>query len=192
MDCRLSSPKGELTEEQVRATAEECAALLGEDFMCYGDDSMAKVCVDLLRAQDKNLAVAETFSGGRLANAFTDICGASKCFSGGVVCYSNDAKMTLLDCPECLISQHGAVSAECAVALATGVSETLAADYGMSIAGFTGPCSGSKANPIGAIYVALHAPHGVWSKKFNYWLRRELVRVQSGRSGPSRRITTAL
>jgi len=209
VDCRLSSPGGELTEEQVRATAEECAALLGEDFMCYGDDSMAKVCVDLLRAQEKSLAVAETFSGGRLASAFTDICGASKCFSGGVVCYSNEAKMTLLDCPECLISQHGAVSAECAVALATGVSETLAADYGMAIAGFTGPCSGSKANPIGTIYVALHAPHGVWSKKLNYpgprrtvmvravntaldWLRRELVRAQAGRSGPSRRITKML
>jgi nicotinamide-nucleotide amidase len=209
VDCRLSSPGGGLTEEQVRATAEECASLLGEDFMCYGDNSMAKVCVDLLRAQEKNLAVAETFSGGRLASAFTDICGASKCFSGGVVCYSNAAKMTLLDCPECLISQHGAVSAECAVALATGVSETLAADYGISIAGFTGPCSGSKANPMGTIYVALHAPYGVWSKKLNYpgprrtvmvravntaldWLRRELVRAQSGRSAPSRRITSML
>lgn len=206
VDCRLSSPGGHLSVAQIHATADECARLLGEDFMCFGEDSMAKVCVDLLRAQEKSLAVAETASGGRLANAFTDICGATKCFAGGVVCYSNEAKMALLDCPECLLSQHGAVSAECAVALATGVSETLGADYGMAITGFTGPCTGTKENPVGTIYVALHAPHGVWSKKVNYpgprrtvmvravnmaldWLRRELVRANAGRECPSRHIT---
>jgi nicotinamide-nucleotide amidase len=66
--------------------------------MSFGYDSLAKVCADLLRAQDKTLAVAETATGGLLANAFTDICGASKFFAGGVVCYSNEAKMQLLDC----------------------------------------------------------------------------------------------
>ncbi|MFI5357940.1 MAG: CinA family nicotinamide mononucleotide deamidase-related protein [Opitutales bacterium] len=206
VDCRLSAPGGQLSWAQLEAISGECAQLLGEDFMCYGYDSMAKVCADLLRAQEKTLAVAETATGGLLANAFTDICGASKFFAGGVVCYSNEAKMALLDCPECLISQHGAVSAECAVAMATGVSETLGADYAMAITGFAGPCAGGNGNPIGTIYVALHAPHGVWSKKLSYpgprktvkvravnaaldWLRRELVRVRSGRSTPAGRLT---
>ncbi|MEZ5412936.1 MAG: CinA family nicotinamide mononucleotide deamidase-related protein [Opitutaceae bacterium] len=206
VDCRLSSPSGLLSEAQIDSIADECAALLGEDFMCYGDDSMAKVCADLLRAQEKTLAVAESGTGGMLSSAFTDICGAAKFFQGGVICSSNDAKMTLLDCPECLISQHGAVSPECAVALATGVAETLGADYGIAITAFSGPCSGTKENPIGTIYVALHAPHGVWSKKLSYpgprktiktrtvnialdWLRRELVRTMGGREMPGRRLT---
>jgi len=162
------------------------------------------VCAELLRTQEKTLAVAETATGGLLANAFTDICGASKFFAGGVVCYSNDAKMTLLDCPECLLSQHGAVSAECAVAMATGVAESLSADYAVAVTGFAGPCGGSKENPVGTIYVALYAPHGVWSKKLSYpgprttvkvravnaaldWLRRELVRAAQGQDLPKRR-----
>ncbi|MBW7894596.1 MAG: competence/damage-inducible protein A [Opitutaceae bacterium] len=209
VDCRISSPGGKLTLTELDAVAAECERLLGEDFMCYGYDSLAKVCADLLRAEEKTLAVAETATGGLLANAFTDICGASKFFAGGVVCYSNEAKMTLLDCPECLISQHGAVSAECAVAMATGVSETLGADYAIAITGFAGPCGGSKENPVGTIYVALHAPHGVWSKKLSYpgprrtvkeravnaaldWLRRELLRARSGRSLPGDRVSAML
>jgi nicotinamide-nucleotide amidase len=206
VDCRLSAPSGRLTLAEIDAIAIECAQLLGEDFMCFGYDSLAKVSADLLRAQEKTLAVAETATGGLLANAFTDICGASKFFAGGVVSYSNDSKMTLLDCPECLLSQHGAVSAECAVAMATGAAEKLGADYAVAVTGFAGPCGGTNENPVGTIYIALHAPHGVWSKKLSYpgprttvkvravnaaldWLRRELVRVQRGQVTPARRIT---
>ncbi|MCC6416575.1 MAG: CinA family nicotinamide mononucleotide deamidase-related protein [Opitutaceae bacterium] len=206
VDCRLSAANGELTETQIDAIAGECAALLGEDFMGFGDEPLAKVCADLLRAQERTLAVAEAGTGGLLASAFTDICGATKFFQGGVICSSNEAKMTLLDCPECLISQHGAVSAECAVAMATGVAETLGADYGIAITAFSGPCTGSKENPVGTIYVALHAPHGVWSKKLSYpgprqtikirtvnlaldWLRRELLRTRGGGDLPDRRLS---
>jgi nicotinamide-nucleotide amidase len=170
---------------------------LGEDFVCYGHDPLARVCADLLRGQEKTLACAETASGGLLANSFTDICGASKFFSGGVVCYSNESKMQLLDVPECLLAQHGAVSEENAVAMATGAAEILGADYGIAITGFAGPCGGTAENPVGTFYLALHAPHGVWSKKLNYpgprttvkvravnaaldWLRRELVRAGRG------------
>ncbi|HEY4989285.1 MAG TPA: molybdopterin-binding protein, partial [Opitutaceae bacterium] len=83
VDCRLSSPGGDLGIEEIGDIADECTRLLGEDFVTLGDDSLAKVCADQLRAQDKRLAVAETATGGLLANAFTDICGASKFFSGG-------------------------------------------------------------------------------------------------------------
>jgi nicotinamide-nucleotide amidase len=177
--------------------ASECASLLGEDFVCVGHDSLAKVCADLLRAGEKTLAVIEAATGGLMANAFTDLCGASKFFAGGCICYSNEARMQLLEVPECLLQQHGAVSPEAAVALATGAAEKLSADYALALTGFTGPCGGPNENPIGTIYVALHAPHGVWSKKLSYpgprrtvkvrvvnaaldWLRRELLRVRSG------------
>ena len=203
VDCRLSSPGDKLTLTELDAVAAECEALLGEDFMCYGYDSLAKVCGDLLRAQDKTLAVAETATGGLLASAFTDLCGASKFFAGGVVCYSNEARMSLLDCPECLLEQHGAISAECAVAMATGVAESLGADYAVAVTGCTGSCRGTQVNPVGTIFLALHAPHGVWSKELSYpgpratvkvravnaaldWLRRELIRAQAGTMPPSR------
>jgi nicotinamide-nucleotide amidase len=197
VDCRLSSPDGALNLTDLGAIATECSQVLGEDFVTFGDDSLAKVCADLLRSQEKLLAAAETATGGLLANAFTDICSASKFFAGGCVCYSNDSKMQLLDVPECLLLQHGAVSAEAAVAMATGASEKLGADYALAITGFAGPCGGANENPVGTIFMALHAPHGVWSRKLSYpgprttvrqravnaaldWLRRELVRATSG------------
>src|ERR1022692_4403059 len=203
--CRLSSPGGELSLADVEKVAAECAQLLGEDFFTFGDDSLAKVCAELLRAQDKLLAVAETATGGLLANAFTDICGASKFFAGGCVCCSNDSKMQLLDVPECLLQQHGAVSAEAAVAMATGAAEKLAADYALAITGRAGPCTGPNENPVGTIFVALHAPHGVWSRKLSYpgprstvkqrtvnaaldWLRRELARARSGAAMQPKRL----
>ena len=203
VDCRLSSPDGKIGMAQIGDIASECIRLLGDDFVTLGDDSLAKVCGDLLRGQEKTLAVAETATGGLLANAFTDICGASKFFSGGCVCYSNDSKMQLLDIPECLLQQHGAVSPEAAVAMATGASEKLGADYAVAITGFTGPCGGANENPVGTMFVALHAPHGVWSRKVSYpgprntvkqravnasldWLRRELVRAAQGASVPSK------
>jgi nicotinamide-nucleotide amidase len=196
VDCRLSSPTDRLSLQELEEIARECARVLGEDFLCFGHDSLAKVTADLLRTQEKMLAVAETATGGLLANCFTEIAGATKFFAGGVVCCSNESKMQLLDVPECLLDQHGAVSAENAVAMATGAAERLGADYAMAVTGYCGPCAGTAEHPIGTIYLALYSPHGVWSKKMSYpgpratvkvravnaaldWLRRELLRNHS-------------
>lgn len=199
VDLRLSSPSGALNETGLQALADKCSALLGDDFVCQGHDSLAKICADLLRAGEHTLAVAETATGGLLANSFTDIAGASKFFAGGCVCYSNESKMQLLDVPEDILLQHGAVSAENAVAMAAGVAERLGADYGLAVTGFAGPCGGTKENPVGTIYLALYTPEGVWSRRLSQsgpraavkqravngaldWLRRELVRARRGAS----------
>lgn len=204
VDCRISSANGAISLAQLDVAARECGRLLGEDLTCYGHDSLAKIVSDLLRSQEKRLAVAETGTGGLLANAFTEISGTCKFFAGGVVCCSNDARMQLLEIPECLLLQHGAVSAECAVAMATGAADTLGADYALAVSGFSGEATGVGGNPVGTIFVALHAPHGVWSKKLSYpgprstiklravnaaldWVRRELLRVASGAVSPVRR-----
>jgi nicotinamide-nucleotide amidase len=207
VDCRVSSPSGELSHEQLESVAGECAHLLGDDFVCYGHDSLARVCAELLRAQEKKLAVVETATGGLLAHAFTEVCGACKFFAGGIVCCTNDAKTQMLDVPECLLLQHGAVSDEAAVAMATGAAETLSADYALAVTGFAGAAStGQTGNPVGTIFVALFSPAGVWSKKLSYpgpratvkvravnaaldWLRRELLRAQRGGAVPTRRIS---
>ena len=202
VDVRLSSPSGGLSMLELQAAADECAALLREDFVCFGHESMATVVADLFRAQEKTLAVAESCTGGLLSNMFTDVCGASKFFRGAIVCYSNEAKMQILDVPESLIAQHGGVSEECAVALATSVAETLEADYGMAITGFAGPSGGTEDKPVGTIFLGLHSPQGVWSKNLNFsasratvkeravavaldWLRRELVRAARNPAVPS-------
>lgn len=205
VDCRLSASNGELSLAEVESIAAECVTLLGDDFVCYGHDSLARVCAELLRAQDKRVAVVETATGGLLTHAFSEVCGACKFFAGGVVCCSNDAKMQLLDVPECLLLQHGAVSDEAAVAMATGAAETLGADYALAVSGFSGAAASAGSNAAGSIVIALFSPNGVWSKKMNYagqrshakaravnaaldWLRRELLRAQRGGTTPPRRL----
>jgi nicotinamide-nucleotide amidase len=196
VDVRLSAATPEaLTESALQDLARSCAQLLGDDFMCFGHNSLAQVCAELLRTGDHTLAVSETATGGLLANSFTDIAGASKFFAGGCVCYSNESKMQLLDVPEDILLQHGAVSAENAVAMAAGVAERLGASYGLAVTGFAGPYGGTKDNPVGTMYIALYTPEGVWSRKLSYpgprttvkqrtvnaaldWLRRELLRAR--------------
>jgi nicotinamide-nucleotide amidase len=193
-DCRLSAGETMLSRRELEAVAEECAQLLGEDFVCLGHDSLARVCADLLRRSDCTLAVAETATGGMLASSFTDLAGATKFFAGGVVCTSHQAKMQLLEVPEEILLQHCAVSAECAVAMAAGAAEKLGADYGLALTGFASPCEGGGENPVGTIFLALYTPQGVWSKRLRFpgpraavrrralnvaldWLRREMIKI---------------
>lgn len=202
VDCRLSPANGELARAELESIAAECATVIGEDFICYGHDSLARVCAELLRTQEKKLAVVETATGGLLSNAFTEVSGACKFFAGGVVSCSNDSKMQLLDVPECLLIQHGAVSDEAAVAMATGAAETLGADYGLAVTGFASGAA-AEGHAGNTVFVGLFSPAGVWSKKLSYfgsrtavktrainaaldWLRRELLRAQRGTSTPHR------
>lgn len=195
VDVRLSSRSGALKMDQLKRIGHEMRQVLGVDFVCFGDCSLARVVYHELRALDRTLAVAESCTGGLLGDAFTNIPGASKVFMGGVICYTNDVKMSLLDVPECLLEQHGAVSPECAIAMASGAAERLSADYGLSVTGFAGPEGGDAENPMGTIHLGYHSPVGVWCKTLEYrggrldvktaavyaaldWMRRKLKKYK--------------
>lgn len=168
VDVRLSSRDGGFSNEVLHEIGVEAKELLGDDFVCFGHCSMADVISRELRALDRTLAVAESCTGGSLADAFTDLPGASKVFHGGIVCYTNDAKVSLLEIPECILDQHGAVSPECAVALASAAAEKFSAEHGLSITGFAGPGGGNQENPVGTIHIGYHSPIGAWCKSVRY------------------------
>lgn len=168
VDVRLSSRDSKLNIKQLKEIGQEAREQLGDDFVCFGHCGLAKVVCHELRALDRTLAVAESCTGGLLCNAFTDLAGASKVFAGGVVCYSNDVKVSKVGVPESILEQHGAVSAECAVAMASGISERLSSDYGLSVTGFAGPGGGDDKNPVGTIHLGYHSPVGVWCKTVRY------------------------
>ncbi|HET9521867.1 MAG TPA: CinA family protein [Candidatus Limnocylindrales bacterium] len=107
------------------------------------------------------VAVAESCTGGLVADAITDIPGSSGYFAGGVVSYSNEAKEQLLGVAGDVLAAHGAVSAQVARAMAEGVRARFATDVGMAVTGIAGPEGGSDAKPVGLTYVAVADRDGV-------------------------------
>jgi len=114
----------------------------------------------LLRGQDggapRTVATAESCTGGLLAGRLTELAGASDYFLGGLVVYSNAAKVALAGVPHELIERHGAVSAEVALALAQGACARLGADAGIGVTGIAGPGGGSEEKPVGLVWVSVH------------------------------------
>jgi nicotinamide-nucleotide amidase len=165
VDARISSGGSGATDAHLCEVARKVRDAVGEDFVCTGHACLATLVVEQLRSLEKTVSLAESCTGGLLANAFTDVPGASKVFAGSAVCYTNDAKVNLLGLPECLIAQHGAVSAECAAAMATGAIEKFGTDYAISVTGYAGPGGGTDADPVGTVYFGYASPTGVWSRR---------------------------
>jgi nicotinamide-nucleotide amidase len=183
VDLRLSSLDSDvLDEKKLHEIGDQCREALGEDFVCYGDLTLAEVIFRELRTLNQTLSVAESCTGGLLSSSFTEIPGISQVFHGGAVCYHNDAKVQLLDFPEVMLDQHGAVSEETAIAMATGACEKFGTDYGLSITGFAGPTGGTQMLPIGSIFLGYSSPLGVWAKKLN---------LRGDRASNRRRATSA-
>ena len=103
----------------------------------------------------RTIATAESCTGGLLAARLTDLPGASEYFVGGVVAYSNEAKVAKAGVPRALIEAHGAVSGEVAQALAEGVRAGMDADVGVGITGIAGPGGGSEEKPVGLVWLSV-------------------------------------
>ena len=111
--------------------------------------------VELLREKRLTLSVAESCTGGLLANRITNVPGSSDVFNMGVVSYSNQSKSKLLGVPEDMIIEHGAVSEEVAKAMAEGIRRVSGSDVSVGITGIAGPAGGTPTKPVGLVYMSL-------------------------------------
>jgi nicotinamide-nucleotide amidase len=122
-----------------------------------------------LKRLGRTLAVAESCTGGLLAMRLTEVAGASAYFLGGIVSYSNSAKQALLGVEEEVLAREGAVSPQCALAMARGVKRAFGADYGLGITGIAGPGGGTPEKPVGLVYIGLALPEGEPQvRRFNF------------------------
>lgn len=128
---------------------------LGDAVFSMSGEFMEEVVGRQLRDAGLTLAVAESCTSGMLGMQITRVPGSSQYFMGGVLCYSNEAKMELCGVPDALLRNHGAVSAEVAEALARGVRRALHSSIGLSITGIAGPDGGSPGKPVGLVYIGL-------------------------------------
>lgn len=120
----------------------------------------------LLRQRDLKLATAESCTGGLVSDRITNVPGSSEYFLGGIVAYSYEAKVALLDVSWDTLQKYGAVSREVVHAMAKGARKVMEADIAVSISGIAGPGGGLPDKPVGTTWFGLSAPDGDWARKF--------------------------
>jgi nicotinamide-nucleotide amidase len=145
-------------EEALRACApvvEQVRAILGDNVYGVDVSSLEEVVVRGLTERGLTLACAESCTGGLLSKRLTDIPGASACFLGGCVTYTNEMKERLLGVPHETLETYTAVSEQTAREMARGVRRVTGADVGVSVTGIAGPDGGTEAQPVGLVYIGL-------------------------------------
>lgn len=170
--------------------------ILGENIYGYDEETLEAVVLKLLKELHMTISLAESCTGGLIADRLTDVPGASECLIYGVVSYSNEAKMKLLGVREETLAEHGAVSSQTAEEMAAGVRRIINTDIGISVTGIAGPDGGSTEKPVGLCYIGIAMGEKVASyrimsngnRKKIKWntscraldlLRRELLKLKS-------------
>ena len=137
--------------------------------------------IHILTKTHQTLSIAESCTGGLAANKLTNISGSSKVIKLGVVAYSNEAKVKILNVPEALLKKHGAVHQSIAIAMAKGVRKLLKTDFGIGITGIAGPTGATKTKPIGLTYIAVSSPAQTFNIKFNFKGSRTQIKTQASK-----------
>jgi nicotinamide-nucleotide amidase len=150
---------------------------LGDHIFSTGGESLEEVVGMYLVMKQKTVAVAESCTGGLVAERLTRVPGSSNFFLGGVVAYSNDLKTRLVGVPAELIAVEGAVSKPVAQALAEGVRRRTGASIGVSISGVAGPGGGTVEKPVGLVFIALSDDRSTEVRRFQFPGDRERVRT---------------
>ena len=133
----------------------------------------------IARLQGKSLATAESCTGGGIGDALTAVAGASNVYKGGIISYCNEIKHKLLDVPEEMLAQYGAVSDPVAQAMAKGARGALNADVAVSVTGLAGPSGDEYGNPVGTVYIGYADANTCLSRHFLFSGDRESVRGQA-------------
>jgi len=142
-------------------------------------NNAAQNLYDCLHGTRATVAVAESCTGGLVADAVTDIAGCSDYFVLAVVAYADRAKTDMLDVSEHIIAQHGAVSAEVAEAMARGVAAAGCATYAVSTTGIAGPTGATSGKPVGLVYIGLAGPEGSRAVRCEFDGNRRSVKEQA-------------
>ncbi len=139
----------------------------------------------LLRARGWKVALAESCTGGLVGHRITNIPGSSDYYLGSVTAYAYEAKERLLGVSHATLLTHGAVSPEVALAMARGVRQSLAPDFGIdhivgvSITGIAGPGGGTPTKPVGLVWIAVSTPTGDFARSYIWPGNREQNKADS-------------
>jgi nicotinamide-nucleotide amidase len=163
-------------EEAVTEQMNKLHALLKDIAIGYEDQTSIEERIgNVLLARSQTLSLAESCTGGAIAEHITAHAGASSYFRGSIIPYQTEKKVTVLGIAPELIEQYTVVSAQVAESMAEHSKKLFETDYAISTTGIAGPTLGDGTDEVGTVYIAIASPNGVFSEKFSFGTARERV-----------------
>lgn len=173
---RASAPTAAAAQARVDEVANLVDEEMGDVVFSTGEETLEQTVLMFLELCRQTLSVAESCTGGLIAERLTSVSGSSRSFLGGAVVYNDAMKTKLAGVPAELLATHGAVSKEVARALAEGIREQTGSSLGIGVTGIAGPTGGSEEKPVGLVYVALAGSGKTQVKESHFHGDRERVR----------------
>ena len=183
LNITVQGDEERVVQAQVERMAAEIRERVGTFLYGEGDQTIEAVLGEMLMAKGWRIAVAESCTGGLIANRITDAPGSSDYFERGIVAYSNRAKVELLGVPEDLIATHGAVSAPVAEAMASGVRMRSNVNISLSVTGIAGPSGGTEEKPVGLVFMGVSTAADTFSNKFQFGNERWVNKQRAAQAG---------
>ncbi len=169
-------------ERQLVDIADQIEKSLEDFIFAKADQTLEEVVGMFLVMKNATIALAESCTGGLLAERLTNVSGSSRYFMSGVVCYSNESKMALAGIPPLLLEMQGAVSEEVSRGLAEGVRDSAKTTVGVGITGVAGPTGGSPEKPVGTVHIAVASPLETVHRRFLFPGDRGRIRWQASQA----------
>jgi nicotinamide-nucleotide amidase len=176
LHLRTRAESAQAAQKRVDELVEKMEEELGDFVYSDNGDSLEQIVSYYLQMRNATIAVAESCTGGLLAERLTSMSGSSRSFIGGAVVYSNDLKTQFADVPTDIIDVYGAVSEPVAKALAEGIRKRCGTTLGVGVTGVAGPTGGTAEKPVGLVFHALSSESGTEVVKRNFPGDRERIR----------------
>jgi nicotinamide-nucleotide amidase len=154
-------------EEQIELEVKKLIPLIEEHIFSFENEEIEKSIGKILNKSETSLSVAESCTGGYLSHLLTSIPGSSAYFMGGVVSYSNEAKMDVLKVKQETLTKFGAVSEQTVIEMAEGVRNVMKTTYGIATSGIAGPDGGTDEKPVGTVWLAVTDGKQTLTKKLS-------------------------
>ncbi len=161
---------------KLQALCAEVRKRLGAFIFCEDQRTLVQVVADKLREKQHTVAVAESCTAGMVCSKFAEVSGISRVLLGGIVAYNNHIKHELLGISTEVLDSFGAVSEECAKAMAENVKAKFSADIGLAVTGIAGPTGGSQEKPVGLVYIAVATEKEIVVNKLRLQGERNKIR----------------
>jgi nicotinamide-nucleotide amidase len=184
VDLRMTVSERNSTaaDKVLERIAASLRAVVGESIYGEGSDDLARVLLDVCRARNLKIAVAESCTGGLLGARLTAIPGSSDVFVGGVIAYSNDVKVHELGVSQRSLDEHGAVSEQVVGEMAAGARRKFGVDVALAITGVAGPGGGTPEKPVGLVWVCVAVDKRVEPRKIQSWGDRQEIRYRAAQA----------